>query len=84
MRTVTFKKQNGEKIDFITNLTSFELSQEDPFGIAYRSECSSTLNENEIQEYWDYVDSLLGENPIPDFESVWKIVDNGITFGYEN
>ena len=37
MRTVTFKKQNGEKIDFITNLTSFEL-----------------------------------------------IVDNGITFGYEN
>lgn len=84
MRTVTFKKQNGEKVDFMTNLTSFELSQEDPFGISYRSQCSSTLSENEIEEFWDYVDSLLVENPISDFESVWKIVDNGITFGYQN
>jgi hypothetical protein len=84
MRIVTFKKQDGAEEDFVTSLTSFELDQEDPFGVSYRSQCSSTLSPSDQEEFWDYVDSLLLENPTPDFHSVWKIVDNGITFGYQN
>jgi hypothetical protein len=84
MRIVTFKKQDGAEEDFVTSLTSFELGQEDPFGVSYRSQCSSTLSPSDQEEFWDYVDSLLLENPTPDFHSVWKIVDNGITFGYQN
>ncbi len=84
MRTVTFKKQNGDEEDLVTSLFTFELNQEDPFGISYRSQCSSTLSASDQEQFWDYVDSLLLENPTPDFHSVWKIVDNGITFGYQN
>jgi len=84
MRTVTFKKENGEKVDFITSLTGFELSQEDPFGITYRTSCSTTLSLSEQEEFWNYVDSLLSENPIPNFESVWRIVEGQITYGYQN
>lgn len=84
MRTVTFKKNDGEIEDFVTNLLSFQLDTEDPFGVAYRSQCSSILPQSELDEFWSYVDSLLVEHPTPDFHSVWRIVENGITFGYEN
>ena len=39
---------------------------------------------NELNEWWNYVDQLLIETPITNFHSVWKIVDDGITYGYEN
>ena len=84
MREVTYKKINDEKITFDTNLTTFVLNQEDPYGIEYRQTCSSTLSETELNEWWDYVDQLLTETPVTNFHSVWKIVDNGITYGYEN
>jgi len=84
MRRVTFKKENSEHVEFVTELTSFVLDQEHPFGVHYRSKCSSTLSEIEIEEFWSYVDQLLIENPVPGFDSVWKIEDNGNIYGYEN
>lgn len=83
MRQVTFKTVDNQRISFNTNLTSFQLDQEQPYGIEYRKPCSSTLSENEINNWWNYVDQLLIEEQIPDFHSVWKIVDNDIIFGYE-
>jgi hypothetical protein len=32
----------------------------------------------------DYVDELLLEHPTPDYYSVWKIIENGVIYGYEN
>lgn len=84
MRQVTYKTTEDTRLTFSTNLTTFVLDQEDPYGIEYRKPCSSTLSENELNEWWDYVDQLLIENPITNFHSVWKIVDDGITYGYEN
>jgi len=84
MRQVTFKTNDEQKIEFTTNLNSFSLNQEQPYGIGYRSQCSSTLTESEINDWWDYVDQLLIENPTPNFKSVWKIVDSGTLYGYEN
>lgn len=84
MRTVVFKNIDNEKIEFVSNLNNFTLDQEDPFGISYRTQCSSTLTEQEIEEFWSYVDDLLVENPTPNFLCVWKIVENGIIYGYEN
>ena len=83
MRQVTFKTVDNQRISFNTNLTSFQLDQEQPYGIEYRKPCSSTLSENEINNWWNYVDQLLIEEQILDFHSVWKIVDNDIIFGYE-
>jgi hypothetical protein len=84
MRQVTFKTNDGQKIEFTTNLTSFILDQEQPYGIGYNLPCSSTLTEVEIVNWWIYVNELLNENPTPNFQSVWKIVDNGVIYGYEN
>lgn len=84
MRQVTFKTDNNQLIVFSTNLTSFVLDQEQPYGIEYRKVCSSTLTEIELNDWWSYVDNLLIENPLEDFYSVWRIVDNGVLYGYEN
>lgn len=84
MRQITFILTNKEKINFNTSLTSFVLNQEQPFGIEYRKKCSSTLSETQINEWWNYVDSLLIERPTTNFHSVWKIEDNGVLYGYEN
>lgn len=84
MRQVTYKTTEDTRLTFNTGLTTFVLDQEDPYGIEYRKPCSSTLSENELNEWWNYVDQLLIENPITNFHSVWKIVDDGITYGYEN
>jgi hypothetical protein len=84
MRQVIFKTIDNQRINFNTSITTFVLDQEDPYGIEYRKQCSSTLSENELNEWWNYVDQLLIETPITNFHSVWKIVDDGITYGYEN
>jgi hypothetical protein len=84
MRQIFFKKTDNQIVEFQTNLTTFELSQEDPYGVEYREQCSSTLDINELNEWWDYVDQLRDENPITDFHSVWKIIDNDISYGYIN
>jgi len=84
MRQVTYKTTDNQRVNFNTNLTTFGLDQEDPYGIEYRKPCSSTLSENEINEWWDYVDQLLIERPVSNFHSVWRIVENGITYGYIN
>lgn len=84
MRQVIYKTTNNEKVTFNTNLTTFVLDQEDPYGIEYRKPCSSNLSENEINEWWNYVDQLLIENPVNNFHSVWKIVEGGIIYGYIN
>jgi hypothetical protein len=84
MRQIFFKTTDNELIDYQTNLISFELSQEDPYGINYGDECSSVLSVEELNEWWDYVDKLLLEHPTPNFMSVWRIIDNGILYGYEN
>ena len=84
MRQVTFKTDDNQRIEFTTSLTSFVLDQEQPYGIGYRLPCSSTLTENEINGWWNYVDQLLIERPTSNFHSVWKIVDDGMIYGYEN
>jgi hypothetical protein len=84
MRVVFFKLNDDSFVSFNTNSNQYELDQEDPFGIAYRTQCSSTLSENQINDWWDYVDLLLEENPVDNFQSVWKIVEDGLTYGYEN
>ena len=84
MRQVIFKTIDNQRINFNTSITTFVLDQEQPYGIGYRLTCTSTLSENELNEWWNYVDQLLIETPITNFHSVWKIVDDGITYGYEN
>ena len=84
MRGVFFKLDDGSFVSFQTNSNQYQLEQEDPFGISYRTQCSSTLSESEINDWWNYVDLLLEENPVDNFHSVWKIVENGLTYGYEN
>jgi len=84
MRQITFKTTDGQKINFNTNFTSFGLNQEQPYGIEYRQPCSSTLTEQQLNSWWNYVDQLLIENPTSNFHSVWKIIDNGIIYGYDN
>ena len=84
MRQVTFKTDDDQRIVFDTNLTSFVLNQEQPYGVGYRLPCSSTLTENELNDWWGYVDQLLIENPTSNFYSIWRIIDEGIIYGYEN
>lgn len=84
MRQIFFKTTDNQIIEFQTSLTSFELSQEDPYGIEYRSKSSSTLNENDLNEWWDYVDQLRLEQPTTNFKSVWRIINDGILYGIEN
>jgi hypothetical protein len=84
MRQITFKTTDEQKINFNTNLTSFDLNQEQPYGIEYRKLCSSTLTEQQLNSWWIYIDQLLMEKPTSNFHSVWKIIDNGIIYGYDN
>jgi hypothetical protein len=84
MRQIFFKTTDNQIIEFETNLTQYELDQEDPYGVEYRVECSSTLSVTEINEWWDYVDQLLLERPTENFKSVWRIINNGTLYGLEN
>lgn len=84
MRQITFKTTDNQIINFNTNLITFNLNQEQPYGIEYRKPCSSTLSENELNSWWDYIDQLLIEYPISNFKSVWRIIDNSTLYGIEN
>ena len=84
MRQIVLKTDNNERIIFNSNLTDLELNQEQPYGITYRKSCSSSLTTVELNNWWDYVDQILLERPTPNYHSVWRIVDNGIVYGYEN
>lgn len=84
MRQITFKTTDEQKINFNTNLTSFGLNQEQPYGIEYRKPCSSTLTEQQLNSWWNYVDQLLLENPVTNFKSVWRIINDGTLYGIEN
>jgi hypothetical protein len=84
MRQIVFKTDNNQRITFDSNNTTFELNQEQPYGVEYRKPCSSTLSESQLNDWWNYVDQLLIERPTPDFHSIWKILDNGQIYGYEN
>jgi len=84
MRQIFFKTTDNQIIDFQTGLTSFVLDQEDPYGVDYRQECSSTLTENDLNEWWNYVDQLLQERPTENFKSVWRIINDGTLYGLEN
>jgi hypothetical protein len=84
MRQIFLKTTDNQIIEFETILTQYELDQEDPYGVDYRVECSSTLSVTEINEWWDYVDQLLLEHPTENFKSVWRIINNGTLYGLEN
>jgi hypothetical protein len=84
MRQIFFKTTDNQIIEFETNLTQYELDQEDPYGVEYRVECSSTLSVTEINDWWGYVDQLLLERPTENFKSVWRIINNGTLYGLEN
>jgi hypothetical protein len=84
MRQIFLKTTDNQIIEFETILTQYELDQEDPYGVDYRVECSSTLSITEINEWWDYVDQLLLEHPTENFKSVWRIINNGTLYGLEN
>lgn len=84
MRQIFLKTTDNQMEEFQTSLTSFELSQEDPYGIDYRGECSSSLTETELNEWWDYVDQLLQEYPIENFKSIWRIINDDTLYGIEN
>lgn len=86
MRTVYFKLTDGTfEIFESNNLTfTFILQQAYPFGIAYRHPCSCELSQEQIDNWWNYVDELLIEHPTPNYYSVWKIIENEVIYGYEN
>jgi hypothetical protein len=84
MRQIFFRTGDDQLVDFQTNLISFELNHEDPYGVKYRQGCSSNLNENDLDEWWNYVDQLLLEHPVENFNSVWRIIDDGTLYGIEN
>lgn len=84
MRTIYFKTTENTLINFDSNDSSITLSDNLPFGVGYREECSCTLSSSEIDGWWDYVDILKAENPITNFHSVWKIVESGNSYGLFN
>lgn len=84
MRTVYFKTTENTLVSFTSNNTSIELTDSLPFGVGYREVCSCELPESQINDWWDYVDNLLQENSINNFESVWRIVENGSLYGIFN
>ena len=84
MRQVEFKTTDDQIIQFNSNNSSIQLDQEQPYGVTYRGQCSSTLTEQQLNSWWDYVDELLIERPTSDFHSIWKIIDNNETYGYDN
>jgi hypothetical protein len=84
MRTIYFKTIDNTFEIFESNNTSIILQEALPFGIEYRHICSCELSQEQINAWWDYVDELLLEHPTPDYYSVWKIIENGVIYGYEN
>jgi len=84
MRQVEFKTTDDQIIQFNSSNSSIQLDQEQPYGVNYRGQCSSTLTEQQLNSWWDYVDELLVERPTSNFHSIWKIIDNGNLYGYEN
>jgi len=84
MRLIEFKTTDDQIIQFNSNNSSIQLDQEQPYGVIYRGQCSSTLTEQQLNSWWDYVDQLLLERPTSDFHSVWKIIENNITYGFIN
>ena len=84
MRQVIFKTNDNQRITFNSNITTLVLNQEQPYGIEYRKQSSSTLTQTELNNWWNYVDQLLIERPTSNFHSVWRIIDNGSLYGYEN
>lgn len=84
MRQVIFKTNDNQRITFNSNITTLALNQEQPYGVEYRKQCSSTLTQTELNNWWNYVDQLLIERPTSNFHSVWRIIDNGNLYGYEN
>ena len=84
MRQIFFKTTDEQILEFNSNLNTVTLSQEQPYGISYRGLCSSTLTEQELNSWWDYVDQLLLEQPTTNFKSVWRIINDGILYGIEN
>ena len=84
MRTVYFKLIDNSYDVFDTNNNSLSLQEALPFGIEYRKSCSCQLTQEQIDEWWLYVDILLQEHPNQNFKSVWRIKENENVFGYEN
>ena len=84
MRTVYYKLTDNTYEVFNTNDNSLLLQEALPFGIEYRKFCSCQLTQEQIDAWWNYVDTLLQEHPNPNFKSVWRIEENGTIFGYEN
>jgi hypothetical protein len=84
MRIVYFRTTENTLINFTSSNTSVELSDSLPFGVGYREVCSCELSESQINSWWNYVDSLLQENPTNNFESVWRIVEGGSIHGIFN
>jgi hypothetical protein len=84
MRIVYFKTTEDTFEVFESNNVSIALQEALPFGIPYRHICSCELPQEQIDAWWDYVDELLVEYPISNYYSVWKIIEGGIIYGYEN
>jgi hypothetical protein len=84
MRTVYFKTTEDTFEVFESSNGSIALQEALPFGIPYRHVCSCELSPEQIDAWWNYVDELLVEHPTPNYYSVWKIVEGGIIYGYEN
>ena len=84
MRTIYFKTTENSLVSFESSDTSLTLSDNLPYGIGYRDLCSCELSESQINAWWDYVDILRAENPIENFETVWRIVENENLYGFSN
>jgi hypothetical protein len=84
MRQIEFKTTDDQIIQFNSSNSSIQLDQEQPYGVSYRGQCSSTLTEQQLNSWWGYVDELLVERPTSNFHSIWKIIDNGMIYGYNN
>lgn len=84
MRTIYFKTTEDTLINFNSNNSSITLSDNLPFGVGYREECSCELPQEKINDWWSYVDTLLIENPIENFETVWRIIENENLYGFSN
>ena len=84
MRTIYFKTTENTLVNFESSNTLLTLSDNLPFGVGYREECSCELPQEEIDEWWSYIDNLKIENPIDNFETVWRIIENGNSYGFSN
>jgi hypothetical protein len=84
MRKVYYKLTDNSYDVFDTNSNSLLLQESLPFGIEYRKSCSCQLTQEQINNWWNYVDILLQEHPNSNFKSIWRIEENETIFGYEN